>query len=126
MHKPIGRLRAYAVPSDPRPARKANKFRRRNCGQKVWVDAALARTVITCPTCRQPVPAPQKGRLWLEVCGGVILFLAGFSIGHGPLQNSFRRVAAPAAVIQENGKKGAPTDEAAPKPHWFASQSDDN
>ncbi len=119
-----GRLRGYAVPSGPRPDRKATKFRCRNCGQKTWVDAALAREAITCPTCRQQVRAPQPGRLWLEVCGGVILFLSGFAIGHAPLGNRALPLGAPAPIIQEDGKKGPVTKEAALKPRWFAAQSD--
>ena len=121
---PAGRLRGYAVPSDPRPTQKATKFRCRNCGQKVWVDAALAREVVTCPTCRNQIRAPHPGRLWLEVCGGAILFLSGFAIGQGQYAKVQPPLPVPAAVIQEDGKKGPVTKEAVPKPRWFASQAD--
>ncbi|MEO7723328.1 MAG: hypothetical protein ABIU29_01360 [Chthoniobacterales bacterium] len=67
--------------------------------------------------------APQPGRLWLEICGGVILFLAGFAIGHAPLGH---RAFLSASVIQEDGKMGALTEEAALKPRWIAPQSDND
>jgi len=122
--KPSGRLRAYAVQSDPRPARRATKFKCRNCGQKVWVDAALARTAIACPSCEQQMRAPQPGRLWLEICGGIILFLSGVAIGHAPFGRTYLPVRAPASVVQDDGKKGQATKQDTRKPHWFG-QSDD-
>lgn len=115
------RLRGYAILSDSRPARKATKFRCRNCGQKVWVEAALAREVINCPTCKNPIHASHAGRLWLEVCGGVILFLAGFAIGHGPPANLPTSPLAPAALVQDEIKKAPAKTESVLKPRWLAS-----
>ena len=125
-HKHAGRFRGYAVPADPRLTEKATKFRCRNCGQKVWVDAALAREVITCPTCKNQIRASHPGRFWLEMCGGVILFLSGFAIAHVPWANLRTAPPAPAAVLQDDGTKAPVKAESVPKPRWFASQADGN
>jgi DNA-directed RNA polymerase subunit RPC12/RpoP len=123
--KASGRLRAYAARSGARPARRATKFKCRNCGQKVWVDAALARTAITCPSCEHQVPAPQPRRILLEICGGIILFLSGVALGHAPFARTYLPIRAPASIIQDHGKKKPVTKQDAPKPRWFADQSDD-
>lgn len=71
------------------------------------------------------MPAPQPGRIWLEVCGGIILFFAGVALGHAPFAKTYLPVRAPAALIQEHGKKGPVTKQGATRPRWFADQSDD-
>ena len=119
-------MRAYAVASSPRPKRKTARFRCHHCGQKVLVDRALRRAAISCPRCKQLVPAPQRGRLWLELCGGAILFLAGLTIGHTVATKAPLPVPASATVLPNGAseKKAAKTQE--PKPAWFAkSQADD-
>jgi ribosomal protein S27E len=123
--KPSSHLRAYAVRLGPQPERRATKFKCRNCGQKVWVDAALARTAITCPSCEQQMRAPQPGRVWLEICGGIILFLCGVAVSHTPFGRTYLPVGAPASVIPDEGKKGQATKQDAPKPHWLAGEPDD-
>jgi hypothetical protein len=72
------------------------------------------------------VPAPRPGRLWLEICGGILVLVAGFALGHGALPRHSVPVATPAAVLQERGKKAPATKASAQKPNWFASQDDDN
>jgi len=126
VQKRSGRLRAYAVPSQPRPARRTTKFKCRNCGQRVRVDSALQRRTITCPTCSESIPAPQPGRLWLEICGGILIFMVGVGFGHGPFARHWLPVAAPGAVMQQHGKKAPASKESAQQPGWFASQEDGN
>lgn len=122
--KRSGRLRAYAVQSNPKSARRAIRFKCRHCGQKVLVAAKLARTAITCPTCEQLVPAPQPGRFWLEICGGVFIFLIGVAVGHSTGVISHPQVRNPASAIQRDG-----TEQVAPPRHleaaWLANEEND-
>jgi ribosomal protein S27E len=122
-------MSAYAVPSAPGPTRKTVKFKCRHCGQKVLVDAALSRKAITCPTCRQIVPAPQPGRLWIELCGAVIVFLFGLAIGHGlPGGKSIvpPPAVAPAAIAPQKAPAKTTKPDRQHLPNWFSNGDTDS
>jgi DNA-directed RNA polymerase subunit RPC12/RpoP len=118
------RSRGYAVAAAPRPTRKGVRFRCTNCGQKVLVDRSLRRAAITCPTCQELIPAPRHGRIWLEICGGAILFVAGLAIGYAPFSKP-PLSASTAATVLPNGKSHQPhTKSNQPKPAWFTNNQD--
>ena len=122
--KHSGRLRAYAVASTPRLGRKTRRFRCRNCGQKILVERALRRAAITCPTCQELVPAPKLGRIWLELCAGAILFLAGFVIGHLSASKPVVPTSTAGAVLPGGKTQQAHTKSKPPKPSWFTNNQD--
>lgn len=123
-HRPSGRVRAYTLHSRSRPAPRTTKFRCRNCGQKVCADASLSRISITCPRCKEQVRAPQLLRYWLEICGGIVLFLSGLAIGHTAFGKGGFSAPAPAPLTQDAGNKESATKQDPPKPHWLVGSTD--
>ena len=122
--KNSGRLRAYAVQAAPKPPRKVIRFKCRNCGQKVLVDAALRREAIACPTCQNTVVAPRPGRLWLEMVGAVLIFLIGLALGRASDRPVPLPSASQAIIMKDGGANPATSPATGPKPHWYSAASD--
>ncbi|MEO7168299.1 MAG: hypothetical protein ABI787_12865 [Spartobacteria bacterium] len=88
------------------------------------METTLSRSAITCPTCQELIPAPQRTRLYLEVGGGILVFVAGVMIGHGWLQKSTLPPPLASALIAP--KHGEEISRPVPAPNWLqAAQAGD-
>ncbi|MGH8094444.1 MAG: hypothetical protein ACREIF_13410 [Chthoniobacterales bacterium] len=102
------------------------KYRCNNCGHKVLVDATRASLPVTCPTCEQVITPPRRGRLWLEIAGGPLIFLLGIAIGHSARKAEPPRASGPAAPLTRIDQSDQLARRKPPKlPEVIASQQAD-
>ncbi|HEV8423038.1 MAG TPA: hypothetical protein VGQ40_06810 [Chthoniobacterales bacterium] len=64
------------------------------------------------------------GRIWLELCAGVILFLGGLALGHVSAGKPVVPTSAVAAVLPGGKSQHAQTKSKPPKPSWFTNNQD--
>ena len=87
------------------------KFTCPHCKQRMWTEAHTSGTALDCPTCGKSLTVPRtKTRLWLEIVGGIMLFLFGLAAGTAPSAKQQSREYSSMPTFKGD-KTGQPTQE---------------